>query len=259
MVRKRDRVGYGVKPPYIHFGEALDIVRRIHEDAGGSVSEDQLSAIMRNSVGSSSFILKIYALKGFGLVSQEGSGRRIGLSDLARRIVVPTAPEERFRALKEAFLRVEAYRTLFELWAGKILPAEEFFLNTLRERCRIPPELAKRWKESFMSSGAAAGLFQERADRKIQLRMDPNGSTAGRSVAGPATSAQAQGPGEFERFRVPLLRGRIGVVELPKGWTDSDIRKMLEVIRVMFLWERPDMDAGGSHARPKRPRLPKRR
>ncbi len=249
MPKKKARIGYGVKPPYVHLGEAIDIVKRVYEDAGGSVVEDQLSTIMGNTVKSSSFNLKLMALRSFGLITPEGQGKRIGLSELAKRIVAPITPEEKLQAIKEAFLRIETYRTLHELWAGKILPTDEFFLNTIRERCRIPPELTNRWKDSFMASGAVAGLFQEREDGKIQLRLEPGTirqvleelSMPGRGESNAPIERQPPGrssppSGDMDRFQVPLLEGRIGVIELPKGWTDSDVKKMIQVMRVMFLW-----------------------
>lgn len=252
MAKKKRRVGYGVKPPNINYGQAIKFVKKIYEDAGDNVSEDQLSSIMGNSVRSSSFRLNLAALKAFGLVTHEGKGKRIGVSELGRRIVAPISSEERSQALKTAFLKIEVYRKLFETWAGKILPADEFLLNTIHDRCKVPSELTKRWKNSFIQSGRAAGLFQGRPDGKIQLRLEPNGVVQPVVEEQPVSDQGEELPryerqlgiaavkprlsGDYERFQIPLLEGRIGLVELPKGWTDSDIKKMVEVMRVMFLW-----------------------
>lgn len=255
--KKKASVGYGVKPPYIHLGGAIDIARRVYEDAGGNVSEDELSSIVGNSVGSSSFKTKLLALKSFGVVNQEGHGQRITLSDLGRRLVAALTPEDRARAQKEAFLRIETYRRLYDLWAGKILPTEEFFLNALREQCKIPQQLTKDWMKSFTDSGNAAGLFQQRPDGKTQVRIesgsvsrppeiDPSGPSAGESpqggddhqTPGAAVQLKPPPPGTMQRFQIPLLEAKLAVVELPHGWTESDIVKMLQIMKVMFLWEK---------------------
>src|SRR5882724_8773830 len=247
--KKGSRIGYGVKPPYINLKESLEILRRIYDDAGGTVSNDQLSRIVGNTVGSSSFGLKIQALKNYGLVAQDDSGR-ITLSDLGRRIAAPIDTEQRSAAIKEAFLKLATHKTLFDIWAGRILPAEEFFLNTIRERCDIPSELTKRWRESFMESGRAAGLFQERPDGKIQLRLEPDEETivAPQNDEAPAAAqspipARRAAPAmplplsDVERFQIPLTsEGKVGVIELPKGWTQPDVKKMIHVIEAMFLW-----------------------
>jgi len=248
--RKRKMIGYGVRPPYLALSEALATVRRIYEEAGGDVSEDQLSSMLGNSVGSSSFRKKVQSLKNFKLLIQDGAGQRLILSPIAKSIFGATSHEEKSAAIKEAFLSLDPYRKLYSAYAGKLLPSGEFLLNAIREQCGVPSELTNQWKESFMSSGAAAGLFQERADGKIQLRLAPSDSTdrpqeevamlpgsQGRSGAEGQISEYRARPGEVERFQVPLLEGRVGVVELPFGWTDSDVKKMLEVMSVMFLWK----------------------
>ena len=43
---------------------------------------------------------------------------------------------------------------------------------------------------------------------------------------------------EVERFPILLAgEGKSAVIELPKGWTPADVRKMIHVIEAMFLWE----------------------
>ncbi len=43
---------------------------------------------------------------------------------------------------------------------------------------------------------------------------------------------------DVERFPIPLVgEGKSATIELPKGWTTADVRKMIHVIDAMFLWE----------------------
>jgi len=249
MARKRKKIGSAVKTPYLHLGQAIEVVKQVYELIGGSASEDEFSTILGNSVKSSSFNLKVQAVKNFNLIEQAAKGQRIVLSALGKRIFAATSPEERAHAVQEAFLRVRQYKALYEAYAGKLLPTGEFLLNAIVQHCKVPSQLTNQWKDSFMASGAAAGLFQERADGKIQVRLAP-----GRSTEQPQEEASMQGedqqrPGEerrfreqptrpvdFESFKFPLLDGRIGVVQFSKGWTVSDVKKMLELMRVAFLW-----------------------
>jgi len=241
---KKRRIGYRVRPPYMDLGKAIEVIRRIYEEAGGSVTEDQLSGIMGNSPSSSSFVYKVQALKTFQLIQQEGPGQHITLSDIGRRVIAPTDPRERAQALREAFLGPETHRTLYDAYAGKLLPSGEFFLNAIRERCGVPQELATGWKDSFMGSGAVAGLLQERSDGKMQLRSESNSvtergqeETVEPLIERPQDASRgSDGQKRGEKFSVPLLDGRMALVELPSGWTPQDVKKMLEVMRVMFLW-----------------------
>lgn len=243
--RKAKRIGYGVKPPYLSLGGCLPLAERIYQDGGGSISEDQLSAIFANSVTSSSFRRKLDSMKAFGLVTQAPSGARVLLSDRGRLIAGPVSPEDRAAGLKAAFTSLPHHRTLFDFWAGKVLPADDFFLNSIREHCKVPQELVGSWKDSFMDSARAAGLLQQRADGRVQLRREP-GSTeeepmaVADSVERPIRSApRAPAPREeIEEFSIPLAtEGKFGFIKLPRGWTQTDVRKMIHVIEAMFLWE----------------------
>ncbi len=257
---KRKMIGYGVKPPYFSLGDALAITKRVHEEAGGDVSEDELSSMLGNSVGSSSFRLKVQSLKNFKLLTQDRAGQRLILSPIAKSIFGATSHEERSAATKEAFLSLDPYRKLYSAYAGKLLPSGEYLLNAIREQCGVPSELTNQWKESFMSSGAAAGLFQERSDGKIQVRLaptEPLGQPPEEALM-PALDEQTLDPerpsreqqskvGDFESFSFPLLDGRKGVVQFSRGWTLSDVKKMLELMRVAFLWNEAEAKKPETH------------
>ncbi len=224
-------------------------MKLVHEDAGGSVSEDQLSVITGNSVRSSSFLLKVQALKQFQLLEAEKGGKHFKLSELARRIFEAVSPEQRAKALKDSFLSISQYRQLHEAYAGRLLPAGEFLLNAVTQHTGVPSQLTNQWKDSFIASGEAARLFQKRPDGKTQLRFDPEDSMERPPEEAPMLEAeeprasierqpkeQPQVQRDTETFRLPLFEGRFAVLQLPRGCTDMDIKRMVETIRVMFLW-----------------------
>jgi|SRR5579863_393629 len=256
--KKKKSVGYGVKPPYLTLKQATDIVRKVYDNAGADLSEDSLSGIFQNSVGSSSFSLKLMALKSFGLAEQERRGAPIRLTHLACDIAAPSEPSIRATAKRDSFLKIDTYAKLHQLWAGKILPSGEFFLNTLRERCKIPSDLTQRWKDSFIESALEAALLQQRSDGKMQVRSEPiiegaDGNEAGSSGEEPVSSPTLNNAGaakpelkppftelppdpRAERYQIPLLgEGRIGAIELPRGWSAADVLKMIRVMQVMLL------------------------
>jgi hypothetical protein len=259
--KKKKNVGYGVKPPYVNLKQAVEIIKTIYNDAGAELSDDSLSGILKNSVGSSSFRLKLMALKSFGLAEQERWKAPIKLSQLASDIAAPSDAATRARAKKEAFLRIENYAKLHQLWAGKILPADEYFLNTLRERCKIPSDLTQRWKDSFIESALEAALLQQRSDGKMQVRSDPaiegidtneaepreasmnsasanNAGTGAKTDSAPPPLLPRQDP-KSERYQIPLLDGKTGAIELPNGWSVADVQKMIKVMKVMLLPDEP--------------------
>lgn len=257
---KRQRVGYGVKSPYLSLREVIVITKKIYDEAGAGLSVESLAGLLGNTVSSSSFTKKLMALKNFGLVEQPSGDKTIRISPLGMSIVAPSTPNVRIRAKKESFLRINTFVVLHKLWEGKILPADEFFLNTLREKCQIPTELLRDWKANFIESAQEAGLLLQRPDGKIQVRSEPIGEEG---VEEPSGGEEEKPPDErpeggnestrrlpppparddsVKRFQIPLLGGKIGAVELPVGWDEADVQKMIKIINVMFL---PEKEKGG--------------
>lgn len=106
-----------------------------------------------------------------------------------------------------------------------------------------------------MKSAKVAGLLQERADGRVQLRREPGSmeeepmgttETTERTIQRtplPRVLTVSREEIEVERFPIPLAsEGKSAMIELPKGWTTADVRKMIHVIEAMFLWE---ADRGG--------------
>jgi hypothetical protein len=262
MAKKKAR-GYRIRPPYISLGNALAIAKKVYTDAGGSASEDDLSAIVANSVKSSSFQLKLQSLKNYGLVNQEGQGKRISLTEPARRFFGATSPEQRAQAQKAIFLSVGNYQKLYDLWAGQIIPTGEFIHNAIKETCKVPADRVPDWQESFVRAAEAAGLLLRRSDGSLQLRREPNGLRADvereELLSRDESDEKSERPGkeeapprrtsDTERYQIPLLDGKVGVIELPKGWTTSDVRKFLHVVNAMFLWGEGEKPEGGAGER----------
>ena len=257
---KRQYVGYGVKPPYLSLREAIETIKDMYEKSAAELSVESLADLLGNTVRSSSFKKKMMALKNYGLIDQASGNNAIRISNLGMKIVAPSTPNVRVRAKKESFLRINTFMVLHKLWEGKILPAEEFFRNTLREKCGIPPELLEGWRDIFIESAQEASLLQQRTDGKMQVRSEPIAEEAEEGAGGegeenlPPEDPEAEkerlrkppppSPVDksVKRFQIQLLGEKIGAVELPIGWDAEDVRKMIRVIRVMFL---PEEEAQG--------------
>ena len=112
MAKKKAR-GYRIKPPSMFLGDAIAVAKKIYTEAGGSVSEDDLSIMVNNSVKSSSFQLKLQSLRNYGLTVQEGPGKRISLSEVSRQIFGATSQEQRAQAMKQVFVGVDNYVRAF--------------------------------------------------------------------------------------------------------------------------------------------------
>jgi len=258
---KRPYVGYGVKPPYLSLREAIETIKNMYEKAAAELSVESLAGLLGNTVSSSSFRKKMMALKNYGLIDQASGDKTIRISNLGMNIVAPSTPNARIRAKKESFLRINNFMVLHKHWEGKILPADEFFRNTLREKCEVPSELLEGWKDIFIESAQEAGLLQQRVDGKTLVRSEPIAEEGVEGTVGEGEEKLPPGDPESEkekvrkppplpppdksvkRFQIPLPGGKIGAVELPDGWNEADVEKMIKVIEVMFL---PEKEKGTS-------------
>jgi hypothetical protein len=163
---KTDRIARGNRPPKISLGDAVQIAMDLNDKAGGEATLDELSDIMNNSRGSSTFVIKLGLVKNFDLVTQEDG--KVRLSPIGDSVANPKDPSERSEALKKAFLHLDVFKTIYDKFVGKILPQDEFLKNSFAEK--VGKELAEKWMEKFKESAIYAGLLTERSDGKLQVR-----------------------------------------------------------------------------------------
>jgi len=161
--KKRKRLPKGSVPPSLNLEEASDITNRIYELAGSEASYDVVARITGNSTRSSTFLNKIITLKNYGLILDVN--RTITLTESGRKIAGPRTPTERALALKQAFLNIGLYSTVYEKFKGRLLPPDEFLINTFADY--VPTrELASAWMDNFKKSAKKAGLLELRQDGK---------------------------------------------------------------------------------------------
>jgi hypothetical protein len=67
----------------------------------------------------------------YGLVQGSGSTATVELTELGQDIVAPSSPSQRQKALLEAFNKVDVFKNVASFYAGKRIPEDEFFANTL--------------------------------------------------------------------------------------------------------------------------------
>src|SRR5437870_10798757 len=158
----------GTIPPYINLKESIDLTKAIYERGGGSMTPDDVAALMKSTVKSSAFRLKIAAMRGFGLIQTDGQSLRI--TQTGKAIVAPTSPDEYQTAILEAFNSVSIYESLHQKYQGGFLPEDTFLANTVVKEFSSPSEHKEKWLKSFKESGRAAGLLREEGSKTRVLR-----------------------------------------------------------------------------------------
>jgi len=88
----------------------------------------------------------------YALVSGTGVTASISLTGLGADVVAPSSPTQRAHALREAFRSVSDFAKVKDFYAGKRIPEDEFFLNTLTREFKIPRDRVETFAKIFLDN-----------------------------------------------------------------------------------------------------------
>lgn len=148
---------------------ALRAPRALEEkNAGRPLPPAELKTAL--GINADSMLRRIIAASSrFDLTVGTSTSTVITLTETARDIVAPPSPEARDRALVAAFLSPDAFRKFYEHYEGRILPEEEYLVNTLDRELKIPREYAKKFLEVFFESAKTANMLDTTVPGKTRL------------------------------------------------------------------------------------------
>jgi hypothetical protein len=230
------------QPPYLPLREAIRIAEQIYEAGGGTADRDVLTALLNNSVSSSSFVRKLQALRNYRLTS--GMVPPVSLTDIGLAIVAPKDEASRSLSLKAAAIGPEPFRRTYERLKGKLLPQDEFLRNTFQHDLQLPKVVADAWVDSFKSALETARLLLPRPDGKIQVlegasvsaQTDPEPSMSERKDLSVATqepgpsSARVDQPlesrGDGHSTKITLADGRLATIFIPDRLSQRDAGRL---------------------------------
>lgn len=194
--------------------EALRVARALYDANGGQPTPPTETAIaLGMSPGSSGFRILLSSSIKYGLTKGSFNSERVAMEPLASKIVEPKSPEERARALVEAALAPETFRSIYGYFRGKKLPEAGFFQNTVIREFGVPREHAERCVSIFNSNMehvrlvrvASTGrwLSSEAAPNVPPVEIEEIGTEEDtRGIDGAAGTSTRQA--EHERLRVVL-------------------------------------------------------
>lgn len=197
--RGRSTIGF----PYADLANAEQLARAVYEH-GRDCAVDQLAAWVSPPVNAQSggFRSRVTAAQMFGLLERMRGQGRLGLTDLADRIVDPhTAAAARV----EAFMNVPLFAAVYEGYTGKRLPPAEALEQHI-EQLGVAPKQVTRARQTLMSSAARAGFFDATEGRLVM--------PARNGIPTDERDPEAAGPTEPEALastpppvQDPMLRG----------------------------------------------------
>jgi hypothetical protein len=112
--------------------EAIKVAQAINESfAGKPTIMPNIAQALGMAPSNISFRRTVEAAKQYGLIVGSSVKAPVKLSTVGVDIVAPTSPEQRQKALLEAFSTVELFKKVADFYSGKPLPEYEFFKNIL--------------------------------------------------------------------------------------------------------------------------------
>lgn len=122
--------------------DALNIVKAIEEkNAGNPMPPADLAvAVKFHKATDWRFQDLLRSANLYGIAKGTGTKSRISIVQLGQDIVAPSSPHQRTEALRAAFENVDAFKNVAKFYAGKAIPEDEFFLNTLTREFDIPKD-----------------------------------------------------------------------------------------------------------------------
>jgi len=231
----------GTAYPYFGLPTALRIVDAIRGAGGDEAANADVLTALQVTKNDRVWAYGVPAAIQFGLVERVGRGDigRVRITELAKRIALPTNTEEKRVAKGEAFQQPELYQKLLERFAGHPLPQKEGLRNLLCREYQIVESMAAGAADAFLESLREAemvspqdtvlrsGSQASKQDKGNHQRADDDEDDGGGDEdEGEAKTKSVRVPADFIAHMFPLRRDLNVTIPLPATLTSKDVARL---------------------------------
>jgi hypothetical protein len=143
---------------------ALRIPKAIYDQNGGKPATPKEAAILAGGTAvTGAFNVEVSSAKKYGFLT--GEGGKLVLTDRARKAIAPQSESDRLSALRDAILAAPDFSTVYNYYRGENLPDDNFLVNALTDRFKIPTDKLDEFLPIFLESIRSAELLDESAER----------------------------------------------------------------------------------------------
>src|SRR5215471_21440313 len=145
--------------------KALRIPRAIlDQNAGKPCTADQAASLLGFSSAKGPFGVEISSATKYGFLERKEG--KLQPTELARRILRPTSPDDEVKGYREAILRAPEISEVYQHYRGENLPDDDtFFRNTVVDTYHVPLADYPDFREIFFQSLDKAHLLQKHGDK----------------------------------------------------------------------------------------------
>lgn len=160
--------------PICSLEEALKVPTAILENFGGKPTAPFQVAMAIESTQTSSYWRKLSgSAVAYGLTDGGYNSTKIGLTELALRILAPTDENVDKIGLVEASLKPSVLKQFFEKYNNAKFPKESIAVNVLKLEFNVPAEDAARVLEIIKANGKYTGIIHETKTGPYVFADDP--------------------------------------------------------------------------------------
>ncbi|MBX7137114.1 MAG: hypothetical protein K1X83_03950 [Oligoflexia bacterium] len=135
--KTNDGAGGASKYPRHTLEKVLRIPRAIVEQNAGKPCTEKEAASFVGVGLNGPFRVEISSASKYGLLDRPEQGK-IGVTELAKKIIRPQKPQEELSGLRGAVLNAPEISTVYQHYRGENLPDPQFFNNALTDKFKIP-------------------------------------------------------------------------------------------------------------------------
>src|ERR1700683_1320128 len=134
--------------------DAIRIAKAIEEKNAGNPmpAGDVAKAVGFRQPQDWRFLEILRSANQYGLVTGTGPSAAIHLTKLGQDVVAPSSPNQRSEGLLAAFRTVKDFESAEKFYAGKRIPEDEFFLNTLTREFGVPRDRVDVFAKVFLEN-----------------------------------------------------------------------------------------------------------
>lgn len=148
------------KYPRHSLTKALRVPRSILDQNAGKPCTDKEAAEFVGVGLNGPFRVELSSAIKYGLLDRPEPGK-VGVTELAKKIIRPQEPREEIAGLREAILKAPDISSVYQHYRGENLPDVQFFNNALTDKFKIPSDKVGEFTEIFLESLTSAQLIEE--------------------------------------------------------------------------------------------------
>jgi hypothetical protein len=175
------------------------------QNAGNPATPGEAVKFAGGTALSGSWHVEISSAKKYGFLESHEGGK-IAPTERARRAIAPQSETDRLSAIREAVLAAPEISDVYSYYRGENLPDEQYFVNALQDRFKIPADKVVEFRTIFDADMRTAHLLDASGERSRLLDIGRDDEARPAKAVGAASKTATSGKTCFvmQPFADPL-------------------------------------------------------